>query len=355
MSQSSDLVSAHSFNLADSEVEDGLERGAYQRRAHSFGGSGVHVLEVEPDSRGAWSKSLNPESGLDVILSFDVEEHFRIEAAAGLNLDPALKAACSERLAPSTRWILDQLEAQGQKATFFILGQVARQDPGLVREIHRAGHEVASHGWDHRRVLEMNPASFREDVRKSKDALEQVTGDAVVGYRAPTFSVVRRTNWALDVLAELGMLYDSSIYPVRHDRYGVPGAPRAPFLARGCERQILEIPPATLRLGGVNAPVGGGGYFRLLPLFLMEWAIAQVRRDVRPAVAMLYFHPWEFDPGQPRLPLRNVSRFRTYVGITRSQSRLISLLSRYRFARAIDVACRLDCQKFELSGYNVAE
>lgn len=355
MSRFPKLISTHSFNFDNSEGDGRPDHDACFGRNLVHGGAALDVLDSEVDSRGVWDASPRPGSESQVILSFDVEEHFRIEAAAGLNLAPGLKAACSERLAPSTRWILDQLDAHDQKATFFILGQIARIDPALVRDIHRAGHEVASHGWDHRRVLEMNPESFREDVRKSKDALEQVTGEAVVGYRAPTFSVVRRTGWALDVLAELGMLYDSSIYPVRHDRYGVPHAPRAPFFARGRERQILELPPATLRLGGVNAPIGGGGYFRLLPLFLMEWAIAQVRRDVRPAVAMLYFHPWEFDPGQPRLPMRRMGRFRTYVGISRSQARLVSLLSRYRSARAVDVACRLDCQNYELSGYNVAE
>ncbi|SIN67763.1 polysaccharide deacetylase family protein, PEP-CTERM locus subfamily [Singulisphaera sp. GP187] len=348
-------ILTHSFNSDKAEGDGAPVHEAYLDRSLAHGESVLDVLDSEIDSQDVWDDRQRPGSGSQVILSFDVEEHFRIEAAAGLKLAPGLKAACRERLAPSTRWILDQLEAHDQKATFFILGQIAQLDPTLVRDIHEAGHEVASHGWDHRRVLELNPASFREDVRKSKDALEQVIGEAVVGYRAPTFSIVRRTDWALDVLAELGMLYDSSIYPVRHDRYGVPRAPRSPFLARGRERQILELPPATLRLGGVNAPIGGGGYFRLLPLFLMEWGLAQIRRDVRPAVAMLYFHPWEFDPGQPRLPLQRASRFRTYVGISRSQARLVSLLSRYRFARAVDVACRLDRQKYELSGYSVAE
>lgn len=355
MSTSQEFMSAHSFNSENSEDSGRFEHNNGLGRTISQGGAALDLLDPRLDSRDGWDVTPRPRPESEIILSFDVEEHYRIEAAAGLKLAPGLKAAYSERLAPSTRWILNQLDAHNQKATFFILGQIARLDPKLVRDIHRAGHEVASHGWDHRRVLEMTPESFREDVRKSKDALEQVTGEAVAGYRAPTFSIVRRTNWALDVLAELGMLYDSSVYPVRHDRYGVPHAPRSPFLARGRERQILELPPATLRLGGVNAPIGGGGYFRLLPLFLMEWALAQVRRDVRPSVAMLYFHPWEFDPGQPRLPLRSVSRFRTYVGITRSQARLLSLLSRYRFARAVDIATRLDCEKSELSGYNVAE
>jgi len=290
-----------------------------------------------------------------MILSFDVEEHFRIEAAAGLALDPALKVHYGERLESSTRWLLDQLDRWDIKATFFIVGQIARTHPGLVRAISRAGHEVGSHGWDHRRVLAMTPATFREDIRLSTDALEQVSGQAVLGYRAPTFSIVRQTAWALDVLAEQGMVYDSSIYPVRHDRYGVPAAPRAPFLARGASHTLLELPPATLRLLGVSVPMGGGGYFRLLPLFFMEWALRQTNRDCRPPVAMLYFHPWEFDPEQPRLPLGRLSRFRTYVGLRRSRGRLMALMAGHGFARAIDVAKQLDIERHMLPVFSLPD
>jgi polysaccharide deacetylase family protein (PEP-CTERM system associated) len=280
-----------------------------------------------------------------IILSFDVEEHFRIEAAAGLALNPARETHHRARLEVSTRWLLELLGRFGARATFFTVGQIAQHNAPLIRDIHRAGHEVASHGWDHQRVLNLTPHSFREDVRRSKEALEGVTGAAVVGYRAPTFSVVRQTAWALDVLAELGLLYDSSIYPVRHDRYGVPGAPRAPFLARGRDREMLEMPPASLRVLGRNFPMGGGGYFRLFPLFLLEWALAQARRTCQPPVAMLYFHPWEFDPWQERLPLGRLNRWRTYVGMSRSRCRLTALLRKYRFRRAVDVAGQLDRQR----------
>jgi polysaccharide deacetylase family protein (PEP-CTERM system associated) len=309
-------------------------------------------LDLEEERREvAPGAPSTPGATAEVILSFDVEEHDRIEAAAGLDLAPALKAHYGARVAPATQWLLDRLEEREIKATFFVVGQVARSDPALVRAIHRAGHEVASHGWDHRRVLEMTPDAFRADVRRSTDALEQATGAAVVGYRAPTFSIVRRTAWALDVLAELGLLYDSSIYPVRHDRYGIPQAPRAPFLARGAGGAILELPPATLRILGTNLPVGGGGYFRLLPPGLLERALEQVRRGCRPAVAMLYFHPWEFDPEQPRLPLRPLARFRTYVGIARGRHRLGALLARHRFSRAVDVARRLDGRRRDLPSF----
>lgn len=288
-----------------------------------------------------------------VVLSFDVEEHDRIEAASGLTVCPTLKAHYRERMGESTRWLLDALARAEVSATFFVVGQIAEHDPGLIRAIAAAGHEVASHGWDHRRVLAMSPAEFREDVRRSKDALEQAAGTAVVGYRAPTFSIMTQTAWALDVLAESGMRYDSSIYPVRHDRYGVPAAPRAPFRARGERHSILELPPMTLRVGGVNVPMGGGGYFRLFPLWLTERALRQTAADCDPAVAVLYFHPWEFDPDQARLPLGRLSRFRTYVGLSRTRDRLADLLSRHRFVRAIDAAEHLGGQYQDLPCYRL--
>jgi polysaccharide deacetylase family protein (PEP-CTERM system associated) len=279
---------------------------------------------------------------MQIVLTFDVEEHDRIEAAADLHVEPALKEHYRERVGECTRWLLDELAAVDVRATFFVVGQIADHDPRLIRAIAAAGHEVASHGWDHRRVLTMTPAEFREDVRRSKDALESAAGTAVVGYRAPTFSIMRQTGWALDVLAEMGMAYDSSVYPVRHDRYGVPNAPRGPFLAGGEEGSILELPPATLRVAGVTLPMGGGGYFRLFPLWVSERAVRQTMAHCRPAVAVLYFHPWEFDPGQPRLPLRRLNRYRTYVGLGRTRRRLTGLLTRYRFSRAVDVAAELN-------------
>ncbi len=289
-----------------------------------------------------------------VILSFDVEEHDRIEAAAGLVIDPALKEEYRARLDPSTRWLIDQLAEREIRATFFIVGQIAEHSPGLVRAIHQAGHEVAAHGWDHQRVHNHTPESFRTDIRLCKDALEQVIGEAVVGYRAPTFSVVGKTAWAIDVLAESGMLYDSSVYPIRHDRYGVPGAPRSPFFAQGFERELLELPPATLRLFSFLIPMGGGGYFRLLPLSWMERAIDQLRRASCPSAATLYFHPWEFDPGQPRLPLPRLNRLRTYIGIEHTRSRLQTLLARHKFARAVDVAQALLIEHAEVPRFRLS-
>jgi polysaccharide deacetylase family protein (PEP-CTERM system associated) len=272
-----------------------------------------------------------------IILSFDVEEHHRIEAAAGLAVPTCLQAHYRDRVDVVTRWLLDLLAERRLHATFFVLGQIADDNPDLVRAIADGNHEIASHGWDHQRLHNLTPARFRDDVRRSKDALEQASGRPVIGFRAPTFSIVPETLWALDVLVEEGYRYDSSIYPVHHDRYGIPLAPRTPFYAEGSRHRILEIPPATLHLLGVNLPVGGGGYFRLLPLFFLHWAISQTRRTAEPPVVMLYFHPWEFDVEQERLPLHGLGRFRTYVGLNRSRRRMATLLDSYHFTRAADV------------------
>jgi len=273
-----------------------------------------------------------------VVLSFDVEEHHRIEAAAGLQVANDLKADYAARMERSTRGLLDQLAAAAVPATFYVVGQIAETHPQLIRAIAAAGHEIGTHSWNHQRVHRFSEIAFREDVLRSKGVLESVSGQPVVGYRAPTFSVVRETSWAVDVLAECGLRYDSSIFPVRHDRYGVPDAPRTPFVVEGLRGSILELPPVTYRAFGQNLPVAGGGYFRLFPLGMMRAGIAQLALS-EPQLAMLYFHPWEFDLDQPRLPLSRVARWRTYVGISKSRDRLSELLVRYagRFRRAIDV------------------
>lgn len=285
------------------------------------------------------------------VLSFDVEEHHRIEAAAGLALSRDRKFEYLERMEFSTRRLLDLLARAEVRATFFVVGEIARSSPNLVRDIHAAGHEVGSHGWKHTRVDRFTPATFRDDARASKDALEQVTGAPVRGFRAPTFSITRRTPWAIDILAECGFEYDSSIFPVHHDRYGVPNAPRGPFHVAGREHELLELPLLTYRLAGFNWPVAGGGYFRLFPLGLMRAGIRQAGREEGPSVAMLYFHPWEFDEDQPRLPLGRLARWRTYVGIGRTTARLQSLLGDGTFSRAIDAARALgsvELPRFEL-------
>lgn len=295
------------------------------------------------------------ESGA-VVFSFDVEEHDRIEAAAGIPCPAGLRAEYAERMERSTRELLDELARAGAKATFFIVGQIGETHPKLVRAVAEAGHEVASHGYDHRRVHRFTPETFREDLRRSRGALEQASGAKVVGYRAPTFSVVRATAWAVDALADEGFLYDSSIFPVRHDRYGVPDAPRVPFRVAGERREILELPPATLRLAGQNLPVAGGGYFRLFPPAVLRAGVRQLHRQPT-GVGVLYFHPWEFDPGQPKLPLKRLSRWRTYVGVAKTTPRLRALLRRYagRCRRAADVAAELAGHGGELPLFRLSE
>ena len=296
-----------------------------------------------------------PTPGIAAVVSFDVEEHHRIEAAAGLTIPDARKSEYGQRMECCTRRLLDLLAATGVKATFYVVGEIAHSRPRLVRDLAEAGHEVGSHGWDHRRVHRFTPDTFREDLLRSKGALEQVTGERVCGFRAPTFSVVRETGWALDVLAECGFEYDSSIFPVRHDRYGVPDAPRGPFLAVGTEREILELPLLTYRVAGLNLPVAGGGYFRLFPSGFMRAGLRQAARAAPPSLGMLYFHPWEFDPDQPRLPLKPLARWRTYVGVGRTTARLTRLLGAYPFRRAMDVVREIRTSGVDLPRFRIGD
>lgn len=292
-----------------------------------------------------------------IVLSFDVEEHYRIEAASHLSCSNTDKLTYLDRAERTTRKLLNLLNETNTPSTFFIVGELAKSVPSLIREIHDKGHEVASHGWDHQSVLKLTPTTFRNDIRQCKDTLEQIIGSAVVGYRAPTFSIVPQTSWAIDELIEAGYRYDSSIFPVHHDRYGVPLAPTVPFRcsATACSRHILEIPPLTLRTPFSNLPIAGGGYFRLFPLSIMQ-AGMQLNRHYEPSVSMLYFHPWEFDPGQTKLPLKILSRWRTYSGIHRSTARLKQLIrsaASSTFCRARDIT--QDLQSMELANFHLSK
>jgi polysaccharide deacetylase family protein (PEP-CTERM system associated) len=283
-----------------------------------------------------------------------VEEHHRIEAAAGLVVPETLMGEYARRMEERTRVLIDFLATKGVPATFFFLGDLARTHANLIRDVAAAGHEIACHSWDHRRLHRHDPGTFRDALRQSKDALEQASGRPVVGFRAPTFSIGRETGWAIDVLVEEGFAYDSSIFPVRHDLYGMPDAPRSPFRAVGPTASILELPPATYRRAGQNLPVAGGGYFRLFPPVLMRAGIRQLTARTHPPVSMLYFHPWEFDPDQPRLRMGRVTRWRTYVGIEKSMGRLERLLNQpYTFRRAVDVATDIESSGAELQRFPV--
>jgi polysaccharide deacetylase family protein (PEP-CTERM system associated) len=217
------------------------------------------------------------------------------------------------------------------------LGWIAERHPALVREIALAGHELACHSHLHRPIYRLNPSEFREDLRRSRYAIENASGAKIVGFRAPTFSITRESMWALDVLADEGFEYDSSIFPIHHDHYGIPDAPRwihgkrLPF-----GNSIWEIPPSTVRIAGMNVPFAGGGYLRQLPMALTRWAINRVhRREKRPVI--VYFHPWELDPDQPRFPGSWKSRFRHYRGLNRTAERLNEILSSGSFQPLIEL------------------
>jgi polysaccharide deacetylase family protein (PEP-CTERM system associated) len=267
-------------------------------------------------------------------LTVDVEEYFQV-AAFSRNVPRGRWNALESRVEFNTGRVLDLFAEQGRSATFFVLGWIAERHPGLVRRIVAAGHELASHGYDHASVQGFTPEQFREDVTRTKAILEDISGVIVRGYRAPSYSINGRNLWALDVLAETGHLYSSSIYPIRHDLYGMPEAPRFPFRVR--PDGILEIPVTTVRVGGRNYPCGGGGYFRLLPYAAFRWMLRQVNeRDRQPG--LFYFHPWEVDPGQPRFddaPMK--SRFRHYLNLESMHERLERLLKDFDWGRMDEV------------------
>jgi polysaccharide deacetylase family protein (PEP-CTERM system associated) len=262
-------------------------------------------------------------------LTVDVEDYFQVSA-----FDHHVHRDAWERMPSRVERNVDELlQLLGERrarATFFTLGWVAQRHPQLIRRIVANGHELASHGFGHRRASDLDHAAFSADIRRAKTLLEDVSGAAVIGYRAPSFSIDRRNLWAFDCIAAAGYRYSSSVYPVQHDHYGMPDAPRFPY--RVCDG-LLEIPVTTTRLFGRNLPAGGGGYFRLAPYRMSRWAIARVnRREQRPAI--FYFHPWEIDPGQPRVDGVGIkTRFRHYLNLHRTKARLTRLLSDFEWDR----------------------
>jgi polysaccharide deacetylase family protein (PEP-CTERM system associated) len=284
-------------------------------------------------------RSPMPNSITDA-LSVDVEDYFHVEAFAE-HVRPENWPSFASRVHGNCERILDLFAKYTCRATFFVLGWVAERDPALVRKIAEAGHELACHSYAHRRVFSLHPEEFREDLRRARGFIEDAAGVRVVGYRAPTFSIIRRSIWALEILAEEDFLYDSSIYPIRHDLYGYPEFPR--FLRRielSSGREIIEVPMSTIRLAGFNWPLGGGGYLRLLPMAYTSWAINRVHQlDRQPFV--LYLHPWELDPSQPRLSGKWKSKLRHYTGLAGMESRLESLLMRGQFEPMQNLVQRL--------------
>ena len=262
-------------------------------------------------------------------MSVDVEDYFQVSAFDGSVARSSWEGRESRVEANTTR-LLDLLDEFGVRGTFFVLGWVAHRHPRLVRDIAGRGHEIASHGYGHRLVYDQTPEAFREDVRRAKGLLEDAGGAPVGGYRAPSFSVTAASLWALDILLEEGHWYDASIFPIRHDRYGIPDAPRHPHRRELKGGSLMEMPGATVRVGPLNLPIAGGGYFRILPYAWTRWGMARLnRREGQPAV--FYVHPWEIDPDQPRLPAGRLGRFRHYRNLHRTEGRLRSLLADFRF------------------------
>ena len=296
------------------------------------------VLSISPHARKADSEdrpSLKPQEEPRDFLSVDVEDYFHVEAFADV-ISRESWAAFSSRVRPNTERILRLFEEHGCRGTFFVLGWVAERDPKLVREIADAGHEVACHSFSHRRVVTLSPEEFRQDLRRARLVIEDAAGVRVRGYRAPTFSIGRENLWALDILSEEGFLYDSSIFPIHHDLYGFPGSPRFAYTVN-CQtgKSIVEVPMTTVMISGTSWPVGGGGYLRLLPMSYTRWAIRRVHKiDHQPFV--LYLHPWELDPEQPRIRAKWKSRFRHYTGLGVMETRLKQLLSSCRFVPMMD-------------------
>jgi polysaccharide deacetylase family protein (PEP-CTERM system associated) len=274
------------------------------------------------------------------VLSVDVEDYYHVEAFAD-RISPSSWSGFSSRVRVNTNRVLQIFEEFRCRATFFILGWVAEREPELVRDIARAGHEVACHSYSHRRVSTLTPEEFREDLRRARAVIEDAAGVRILGFRAPTFSIGRENLWALEILSEEGFLYDSSIFPIRHDLYGFPGSPRFPYRLRfGSKRTLVEIPMTTVRVGRMTWPAGGGGYLRLVPMQFTRWAVRQLHEKERQPF-MIYLHPWELDPDQPRIAGRWKSRLRHYVGLGTMERRLRELLAPGNFMALIDLVSRL--------------
>ena len=264
-------------------------------------------------------------------LTIDVEDYFQVSAFAP-HIARADWPRLECRVEANIERILLLLDSRRIHATFFTLGWIAERYPAMLRRVADAGHEVASHGYAHLRASEQSAAQFADDVRRSKTILEQITGLAVRGYRAPSFSIGAANLWAFDELQEAGYRYSSSIYPIRHDHYGMPDAPRFAWRPRG-PQGMLELPVSTVRLRGRNLPAGGGGYFRLMPYALSRWLLRRINsRDGQAGI--FYFHPWELDPGQPRPPgLSAKTRFRHYLNLGRMEARLARLTDDFSWDR----------------------
>lgn len=268
------------------------------------------------------------------MFSVDLEEHFQVSAFESLVAREHWPTHPS-RVEASTDRLLDLLARHDARATFFTLGWLGERKPGLLRRIDAAGHEIASHTYWHRRLTDLDADAFREDLRRSKRVLEDAVGRPVLGFRAPTFSLVPGGEWAFDVLIEEGFTYDSSLFPIRRPGYGYPGATPVPHVLERPAGRLFELPMTTLSVRGVRLPASGGGWFRQLPYGLTRSALARCARTG--TSGMFYVHPWELDPDQPRLPASRLARIRHYRGLELVEPRLERLLAEFRFASVRDL------------------
>jgi polysaccharide deacetylase family protein (PEP-CTERM system associated) len=262
-------------------------------------------------------------------MTVDVEDYFHVSAFDDV-VSRAGWESFESRVESNTNRLLELFDRRGVRETFFVLGWVADRFPALVRQIAGLGHEVASHGYHHQPLYLLTPQQFREDIRSAKIALENAGGGSVLGYRAPSYSVIASSLWALDILIEEGYAYDASIFPIHHDRYGIPDARRHAHRLQRTSGSLFEVPGSTVRLGGMNLPIAGGGYFRLLPYAWTRWGIRRVNAVERESV-VFYVHPWEMDPEQPRIAVGLPTRIRHYRGLDTTAGRLTRLLDDFKF------------------------
>lgn len=268
-------------------------------------------------------------------LTVDVEDYYQVEAFANV-VRREDWTHWQPRVEKNTHRLLELFARRNVRSTFFILGWVAEQHPQLVRKIAAAGHEIACHSYQHQLIGTQTRPEFRADVRRAKALLEDLIGNEVVGYRAPTYSITQDTLWALDILVEEGFHYDSSIFPIRHDRYGIPGAERHLHIIRRPAGEIAEFPPSTVRIAGMNVPMAGGGYFRLMPYPVFRWGLRRINdSDHQPAIFMV--HAWEVDPEQPVIQGTRLNIWRHRNNLRRTEARLERLLGDFRFAPVREV------------------
>lgn len=284
--------------------------------------SAAQAATISPTCRSA---DLDCTSHVYNALTIDVEDYYHVEA-----FQRVIRREDWHRYEPriynSTLKILDLLARHGIQATFFILGWVAEQTPGIVKEIQAAGHDIASHGYAHQIIYEQTPDEFANDLRRSLEILEDITGAKVLGYRAPCFSVTKRSLWAIEIMQSFGLAYDSSVFPILHDIYGIPDAPRHPYqIAEG----FWEFPMSTVQVFGKNIPIGGGGYLRIFPYWWTRWGIRKANSAGQPAI--VYLHPWELDPGHPRIKTSPLNHFRHYINLEKTESRLDALCKDFKF------------------------